>query len=79
MQQCEPGNQPVEAGRGTGQVASPALHLLSFLKLCRPILSSLLKSVYPVPGEEGSEEQKKDLWQPEVQKLCMDLQQLVTR
>lgn len=45
----------------------------------RPLLSSLLESVYPMPGEESGEEERKDDWQPEVQKLCVDLQQLLIR
>ena len=45
--------------------------------LRRPMLNSLLESVYPLPGEEG--DQGRDAWQPEVQKLCMDLLQLLTR
>ena len=32
-----------------------------------------------MPGEESGEEERKDHWQPEVQKLCMDLQQLLIR
>ena len=32
-----------------------------------------------MPGEESGEEERKDDWQPEVQKLCMDLQLLLTR
>ena len=45
----------------------------------RPVLSSLLEAVYPMSGDEGGEDQRKEDWQPEVQQLCMDLQQLLTR
>ena len=47
--------------------------------LRRPMLNSLLESVYPLPGEEEEGDQGRDAWQPEVQKLCMDLLQLLTR
>ena len=43
------------------------------------MLSSLLEVVYPMSGDEGGEDQRKEDWQPEVQQLCMDLQQLLTR
>ena len=44
----------------------------------RPLLNTLLDSVYP-PPEEESDRQKEDEWQPEVQRLCMELQQILTR
>ena len=43
------------------------------------MLSSLLEVVYPMSGDEGGEDQREEDWQPEVQQLCMDLQQLLTR
>ena len=106
MQQSQPCNNPVEDGRGSGQVDYLLNHLcvlvfcstrdtrlciyeiaaLASVYLCprdsiifiRPLLNTLLDSVYP-PPEEESDRQKEEEWQPEVQRLCMELQQILTR